>query len=175
MDQPNLCRQHYCSLSRKVGNFSEGTISNACEHVNHPIERETTSNYSTRKPRLKLSAGLQTPLPTWEFRTNSRLRGSRVRGPGLSSWPSSGTPLGSGWLRFGNQPGWAKPWIVHGWQIKTADLREINGEAITSRKFHKCARPITFICVQRIEFDREMQVRFVRTNEGCLTFGSRSP
>jgi hypothetical protein len=62
--------------------------------------------------------------------------------------------FGSGWLRFGNQPGWAKPWIVHGWQIKTADLREINGEAITSRKSHKGARPITFICVQRIEFDR---------------------
>jgi hypothetical protein len=46
---------------------------------------------------------------------STRLRGSRVRGPGLSSWPSSGTPLGSGWLRFDNQPGWAKPWIVHGW------------------------------------------------------------
>ena len=72
MDQPNLCRQHYCSLSRKEGNFSEGTISNACEHVNHPIERETTSDYSTRKPRLKLSAGLQTPLRTWEFHKTTR-------------------------------------------------------------------------------------------------------
>ena len=96
-------------------------------------------------------------------------------GSGWLRFGSGWLRLGSGWLRFGNQPGWAKPWIVHGWQIKTADLREINGEAITSLKFHKCARPITFICVQRIEFDREMQVRFVRTNEGCLTFRSRSP
>jgi hypothetical protein len=23
--------------------------------------------------------------------------------------------IDSGWLRFGNQPGWGKAWIVHGW------------------------------------------------------------
>jgi len=102
--------------------------------------------------------------------------------PDGGSFTRHAPPLGSGWLRFDsgwlrfdNQPGRGKAWIVHGWQIKTADLREINGEAITSRKFHKCARPITFICVKRIDFDREMKVRFVRTHEGCLTFRSKNP